>query len=149
MPIIIWGSRGITSDLDHGDFHCPSCDCREEFTLKHTRPFFTFFFIPIFPIGGGDRYVECRGCRGTYKEEVLRYEPPTEGQRILGQLYEELRTGTSLQVMQGKMINQLSMDPDKAWGILEQMCEGKPRECSCGQRYHPDVRKCSRCGADL
>jgi hypothetical protein len=149
MPIIVWGTRGITSTLQHGEFHCPRCDAREEYKLENVRPFFTLFFIPLFPVGGGQRYVECLGCRGTYREEVLQYKPPSETERFLGQIYEELRTGTSLDMLQGKIVNMTSMAPEKARGVLEQMCDGRPRTCACGEQYHPEVPQCPGCGAKL
>lgn len=148
MPIIFFGSRGVTSTVDNGEFYCPQCDAREEYTLKQVRPFFTLFFIPIFPIGSPDRYVECRGCHRIFREEVLQYEPPSEAERLLTQFYNELRTGTSLEVLQRKLVNH-DMDAAEAEDILQKMCEGRPRKCACGQRFHPSVHKCSHCGADL
>jgi hypothetical protein len=148
MPIIIWGSRGVTSTKERGEFYCPQCDALEEYALKQIRPFFTLFFIPIFPIGGGERYVECRGCGGTFREEVLEYEPPSEMERYLGQIYGELQTGTSLEVAQQKLINA-GMNADQAAEVLEQMCEGKVRTCACGHRFHRTARVCTHCGAEL
>src|SRR5258707_12629593 len=46
MPFIIWGSRGITSELSCGEIFCPQCDAQEEYTLKQVRPYFTLYFIP-------------------------------------------------------------------------------------------------------
>jgi len=148
MPIILFGSRGVTSTVEQGDFYCPQCDRREEYDLKQVRPFFTLFFIPIFPIGGGQRYVECLGCGGTFKERVLDYEPPSETDRLVAQFYNELKTGTSLEVIQQKLVNG-GMETEKAEEILLSMCDGRPLRCSCGRRYHPQVPKCSECGADL
>jgi hypothetical protein len=148
MPIVIAGLRGITSTLDTGEFYCPQCDAREEYTLKQSRPFFTFFFIPIFPVGRAQRYVECQGCRQAFSEEVLQYEPPSEAERLLGQFFEELKTGTSVEVIEQKLINH-GMEPDRATEVLEQMCGSRPRQCVCGQHFHPSVIKCSHCGSDL
>ncbi len=148
MPIIIWGTRGVTSTLESGEFFCPVCDAREEYSLRQVRPFFTLFFIPLFPIGGADKYVECRGCGRAFKEEVRHYEPPSEAERLLGQFYSELRTGTSVEVIRRKL-EDAGLDGDRADDVLDQMCEGRPRACGCGAHYHPDVRRCSECGAKL
>ena len=148
MPIIIWGTRGITSTVEDGEFHCPRCDERNEYKLKQVRPFFTLFFLPIFPIGGAQRYVECGQCGTPFEADVLNYEPPTEAQRMLGRVYEELKTGTSLEVGRHKLVNA-GMDADEADKALAAMCEGEPARCLCGKRFHPSVRQCSECGADL
>ncbi len=148
MPIIIWGSRGINRTVETGEFYCPACDATEEYQLRQVRPFFTLFFIPIFPIGGADRYVQCLGCRQVFREEVLEYEPPSETERLAAQFFNELRTGTSLDVIQRKMVNQ-GMTEAQAVKLLDRMCEGRVATCRCGQRFHPEVTKCSHCGADL
>lgn len=148
MPIIIWGSTGVTSTIETGEFFCPQCDAREEYTLKQVRPFFTIFFIPIFPIGSATRFVECRGCQQTYREEVLQYEPPSEAERLVTQFFHELRSGTSVEVVRQKLINH-GMSPEQADEVADKMCDGRARTCGCGQRFHPDVPKCSHCGADL
>jgi hypothetical protein len=148
MPFIIWGSRGITSTVQHGDFYCPNCDQQEEYSLKQVRPFFTLYFIPIFPVGGAERYVECHRCQKMFKEAVLKYEPPSETQRVLGRIYEELTSGTSIQVLQKKLENS-GVDAAKAEEVLNQMCDGEPRHCSCGQSFHKEVSQCTNCGEHL
>jgi len=148
MPIVIWGSRGITRTRETGEFYCPHCDAQEEYALKQVRPFFTLYFIPLFPIGAAQRYVQCRGCKRTFNEAVLDYEPPSEGERLAGRIYDELRTGTSVGVLKRKLVDH-GMNEAKAAQLLDKMCDGQPRHCSCGQSFHPDVRKCSHCGEVL
>src|SRR5205085_7504003 len=117
MPFIIWGSRGITSTLDKGEFYCPRCNRdRLPYALKSTRPWFTLYFIPLFPIGGAEKYVECQRCGGTFREEVLDYEPPTEAERFLGELYDDLEDGKSVESVRRKL-ERLGMDPDKVNGL--------------------------------
>ena len=55
---------------------------------KAVREWFTLYFIPVFPIGGKTTYVECEGCRGTFKESVLELEPPTETQILVTKVAE-------------------------------------------------------------
>lgn len=69
--IIIWGSRGITSTLGSGSFRCPGCKRKTDYFHKQVRPFFTIYFIPIFPTGAGQRYVECTRCQNVFYEHVL------------------------------------------------------------------------------
>jgi hypothetical protein len=148
MPFIIWGSRGITSSLSAGDFHCPQCDEARGYDLKQVRPFFTLYFIPIFPVGAPTRYVECRRCGGTFKEGVLDYEPPSEGQRILSGLYREMRAGASVENVKEKL-QGAGVPAEQAEEMALQMCEGKPAECVCGRRYLSGTKECARRGSKL
>lgn len=45
MPIIIYGSRGVFSNISEGDFDCPHCQNRASYRLRQVRRFFTLFFI--------------------------------------------------------------------------------------------------------
>jgi hypothetical protein len=145
MPIIIWGSRGLTSNLESGTFYCPRCDGQADYRLKQVRPFFTLYFIPLFPIGGAERYVECAACGGTFKEEVLQMEPPGEADRLMAHLHNELLTGSSLEDVERRLV-QMGMDKGRAAAVVEQMCEGRTWTCKvCGDRYLDVVKKCTRC----
>ncbi|HRX80347.1 MAG TPA: hypothetical protein P5307_14850 [Pirellulaceae bacterium] len=48
--MIIWGSRGLTSVVENGQFHCPQCGTDRMFNLKQVRNFFTLYFIPLIPL---------------------------------------------------------------------------------------------------
>src|SRR5262249_46290782 len=126
MPIVIWGSRGLTSTVDSGRFFCPGCGGKTHYDLKQTRPWFTLYFIPIFPTGAGQRYVECRSCGQAYQERVLDFQPPAGGQReeeeepasdegeqALSSAYEDLRRGSSLEKVSGNLVN------DQGWPEAE------------------------------
>jgi predicted RNA-binding Zn-ribbon protein involved in translation (DUF1610 family) len=146
MPFIIWGSRGITSTKDRGEFYCPRCNRdRIEYALKSTRPWFTLYFIPLFPVGGSERYVECQRCGGTFREEVLDYEPPTESEQFLGGLFEELEGGASVESVRRKL-EKLGMAPDKVEGLVEELTRRKVWMCPvCGNHYLEGVKKCRKC----
>ena len=148
MPFIIWGSRGITSTVSDGHFFCPQCNQSDvPYTLKQVRPFFTLFFIPIFPIGSAERYVECARCRGTFREAVLELRPPTEGERLLAMLYDELQTGTPVEVVQNKLKSMGLSEEDSA-SLIEKLTEGKTWTCpACGNRYVAAVKRCTQCAA--
>lgn len=73
--ILIWGTKGRTKATDTGDFHCPDCNHRRDYALQEVKRWFTFFFIPIFPMGTLGQYVECGTCRATYNERVLEMDP--------------------------------------------------------------------------
>jgi hypothetical protein len=133
------------------------------------RPYFTLYFLPLFPIGGASSYVRCMRCRSNFDEAVLDYQPPAE---ILGHVEprpeeveaapeveaagepdpmlveteRDLRSGTSLATMQHKLVGQGLTDP-QAQQLIRQACGGFTRTCRCGQQFHGDVRQCNHCGA--
>lgn len=73
--ILIWGTKGRTSAAGEGEFYCPDCNSRHAYTLQEVKRWFTFFFIPIFPMGKLGEYVECGACKATYNERVLQIDP--------------------------------------------------------------------------
>jgi uncharacterized membrane protein YebE (DUF533 family) len=73
--ILIWGTKGRTSAAGEGEFYCPECRTRHAYTLQEVKRWFTFFFIPIFPMGQLGQYVECDTCKATYNERVLEMDP--------------------------------------------------------------------------
>lgn len=146
MPFIIWGSRGITSTKQTGDFNCPRCNRdRVPYALKSTRPWFTLYFIPVFPIGGSETYVECQRCGGTFREEVLDYQPPSESEQYLGRLYEDLEDGKSVESVRRKL-ERLGMAPDRVDELVAELTKGKTWVCPvCGNHYLEGVKKCRQC----
>jgi predicted RNA-binding Zn-ribbon protein involved in translation (DUF1610 family) len=147
MPIVIWGSRVLTSTVESGTFYCPACDAEgQSYKLKRSRPFFTIYFIPLFPCGAAQRYVECEGCRGTFKEEVLEMGPPTEADRLMRQVYTDLQTGNSLEDAERRLTG-MGLEPDQAREVVLQMTEEEDVwKCpDCGDHYVKAVRRCTRC----
>ncbi len=70
--IVVYGSYGITySKGPPGEFHCPCCSGMRGYRHRRVRRFFHVFFIPLIPLNLAGEYVECAGCKGTYKLEVL------------------------------------------------------------------------------
>ncbi len=81
MFFIIFGTRGVTSTKEQGEFNCPSCGPMN-YRLKVVRRFFTLYFIPLIPLDSLGRYVECAQCQGTFNENVLSYQPSDAGQQM-------------------------------------------------------------------
>lgn len=145
MPIVIWGSRGITSNLREGRFFCPHCNNDANYTLKEVRPYFTLYYIPLFPTGSGQRYVECSHCGSVFAEEVLEMEAPTEGQRQFQQIFHDLHLGASLDDAEKELV-AMGMEPIQARNLLEELSEGKFWICNgCSQRYLNEVKRCRTC----
>lgn len=75
MFLDIFGTRGIASTRDEGEFHCPVCHGPCGYDHKRVRKFFTLYFFPVIPLGAVGEYVECQECRGTFPCEVLELPP--------------------------------------------------------------------------
>ena len=71
LGLIIFGTRGVRSTVEEGQFYCPQCDGQQPYKLKKVTQFFTLYFIPLIPLGQKGRYVECQSCRNTYIERIL------------------------------------------------------------------------------
>jgi tellurite resistance protein len=69
---IVYGTKGVISDLDWGEFACPGCGwARRTYARKSVRRHFTLFFIPLFPVSGATEFIECQSCGGQFDERVL------------------------------------------------------------------------------
>jgi len=76
LGLIIFGSRSVTGSKGTGSFDCPRCGTNRPYDHKRVRRFFTLYFIPLIPLSTLGEYIECGGCGGTYKPEVLRRALP-------------------------------------------------------------------------
>jgi len=74
--LIIFGSRSVTGSMGTGSFDCPRCGADRPYDHKRVRRFFTLYFIPLIPMETLGEYIECGGCGGTYKPEVLQRALP-------------------------------------------------------------------------
>lgn len=82
MPIIIWGSRGVTKTTRSGRFHCPQCNRERGYNHKNVRRFFTLFFIPLIPLDNLGEYVECQICRTSFNPRVLSFNPKAQQKKF-------------------------------------------------------------------
>lgn len=80
--MIIFGTRGVTTTPQKGDFNCPSCNSVQNYGLKRVRRFFTLYFIPLIPLDKLGEYVECFSCKDTYKTHILDYDPTANAHAI-------------------------------------------------------------------
>ena len=48
--MIIWGSRSKASTKESGRFYCPHCQGHRQYELKHSKQYFTLYFIQYFLI---------------------------------------------------------------------------------------------------
>ncbi|NJN14355.1 MAG: zinc-ribbon domain-containing protein [Planctomycetes bacterium] len=74
--IIFFGTRGISSRLEVGEFHCPRCGPGSPYEHKRVRRFFHLWYIPLVPVGARQEFVECGTCKGAFDPEVLTRRVP-------------------------------------------------------------------------
>jgi predicted RNA-binding Zn-ribbon protein involved in translation (DUF1610 family) len=144
--ILIWGSRGLTSEIGRGNFYCPQCDAvNVPYRHKSVREWFTLYFIPVFPIGGKQPYVECEQCKGTFQEAVLNLEPPTEGERMAQWVATSLDDGISLEEAEERLV-EFGLPKETAREFVESLAGKDPWMCpKCGEHYKYEVRRCRTC----
>lgn len=65
------GTMNWTSTKMKGSFDCPQCGQLTDFRLRESRPFLTFYLVPIVPIGGLTVFVQCNQCKESYEPSVL------------------------------------------------------------------------------
>jgi tetratricopeptide (TPR) repeat protein len=96
--IILFGSRNVLGG-DHAaplQTQCPRCGEDATIVGKSYRPWFTLFFVPVFPIGGRQRFSECSNCHFRFPVSVddlrghLANSQQQQQQKAIG-LYNSLR----------------------------------------------------------
>ena len=80
--MIIFGTRGVTTTPQRGEFYCPQCGDTRQYNWKRVRRFFTLYFIPVIPMDKLGEYIECPSCQGTFDTRVLEYDPSHEAIQI-------------------------------------------------------------------
>ena len=106
--IIIFGWRGVTYTKDKGAFHCPSCAVKKQFNRKRVRRFFTIYFIPLIPLNLVGEYIECAGCKRTFNEDVLAFDPNAENAEFLAQFQTAIK-----RIMVLMMLADGKIDPEE------------------------------------
>jgi len=91
LGLIIFGTRGVTSEKTRGEFYCPQCSGRQLYVHKTCRRFFTLYFIPLIPLDLIGEYVECQLCTGTYRPEVLELDPEADAKRHEAEFHKAMR----------------------------------------------------------
>lgn len=66
--IILFGSRDIVSNdsTEPVEARCPRCGVVSAMAGKTVRPWFTLFFLPVFPIGAARKVTQCSNCHASF-----------------------------------------------------------------------------------
>lgn len=89
--MIIFGTRGVTTTPDKGEFHCPTCNSNQPYGLKRVRRFFTLYFIPVIPLDSLGEYVECSSCKDTYKTNILDYNSAANSEEFEAEYHSAIK----------------------------------------------------------
>lgn len=84
--MIIFGTRGLTSTVATGAFHCPRCGPQRSYSHKQVKTWFTLYFIPCIPLGAAGEYIECNHCAGAFGVEAMHYNPAAERQKTVDEI---------------------------------------------------------------
>ncbi len=125
--IFLFGSRSVVSADPAGavprDAKCPRCGRSGTLAGQRARPWFTAFFIPLFPIGGGRRFTRCKACGSSFAaspNQVARASSRSDADQVRRgiTLYNSLRTSPGNSVtLQELMTLYLSIgEPEQAVG---------------------------------
>jgi tellurite resistance protein len=112
--LIIFGTRGVTTTAESGDFFCPACDKKRRYDHKLVRRFFTLYFIPLIPMGTVGEYIECQTCRGTYKPAVLAYDPDAHDKKLEAEFLAAIKRVMVLMMLADKKIEESEIETIQA-----------------------------------
>tara|TARA_R110002096_G_scaffold169222_1_gene340751 strand:+ start:17552 stop:18214 length:663 start_codon:yes stop_codon:yes gene_type:complete len=112
--MIIFGTRGITTTPQRGEFHCPQCGDTRAYNWKRVRRFFTLYFIPVIPLDQLGEYIECPSCQGTFDTRVLEYDPSHEAIQIQALFHASIK-----QVMIGMLLADGVIDDSEVAMVLQ------------------------------
>ena len=139
--MIIYGTRGKSIPIEDGEFFCPRCDSEQEYRHFAVKNYFTLYFIPIFPIGGGDEYVECTGCSQTWSPDILHFDPETALEEAVTN-YRRLAVLFLLDVGRctSSTLTELKSVLDETFGVDVEKSE-IANDVELAQSASPDTRK--------
>jgi hypothetical protein len=152
--MIIYGTSGREIPVGEGQFHCPRCLAPQHF--RHTRiaRYFTLYFIPLFPISNHGEYVECSGCGGQFRPDVVHNPPhtnmPVGGSGQLEQaVRRELAKGMPLHLAVQKL-TEAGNNQEAAQEMVATACDGQMSYCPrCQCYYAAAVPGCAQCRGAL
>jgi hypothetical protein len=76
--VLIFGLRVVLRTIANGTFFCPHERADRPYLRRSARRWFTFFFVPVIPLGHLGELVQCASCRRTFPLDAL--DAPTSGE---------------------------------------------------------------------
>lgn len=141
--MIIFGTRGITTTPDKGNFHCPSCSNSQRYAFKRVRRFFTLYFIPVIPLDKLGEYIECLTCKDTYKPAVLDYDPEKQAQAVEAEYHSAVK-----KIMIHVLLADGHID-DSEVKTAQEVYQGITGSALDSNEFHAQIREINKSGENL
>ena len=84
----IAGTKGEAVEAGNGTFFCPQCEKRLPYIHYQVYQKATIFFVSVANLKMLGEYIECQQCLGTFKTEVLNYNPEHDMQKFKTMYFE-------------------------------------------------------------
>jgi transcription elongation factor Elf1 len=150
--MIIFGTRAKTKDLDAGQFFCPHCQEMRQYVRKQARPYFTLYFLPVFPVGKGSEFVECQTCHLAFEPGVLSMKAPERKADLATQINRiktRLESGTPVEYVT-RDLTGAGVEWDVARAMVDAQIGPARNVCDvCGLAYASTVTTCAECHGSL
>lgn len=149
--MIIWGSRGKTTEVGTGQFFCPRCQCLRKYVRKDVGRYFTLYFIPLFKTSTVAEYIECQVCLTPFETKVLDLDPAAAAaiQALLSNITGLIEKGLPIHAVYKQLIDD-GASKDAANTIISMATGGKMKTCkACELIYADNLKYCSNCGGAL
>ncbi|GGH75593.1 hypothetical protein GCM10011318_22780 [Phaeocystidibacter marisrubri] len=103
--MIIFGTRGVKSTINTGEFNCPQCAEQKAYRHRKVTQFFTLYFIPLIPLSRVGEYVECNQCKGTFVPRVLTAQLNPSEEQVQAQYEIAVRNSLIMIMLADGVIN--------------------------------------------
>ena len=150
--MIIFGTRNRYKTIDTGSFYCPHCGKERQYDHKQVKNYFALYFIPVFPIGDGDEFIECQTCHRSYALDALKFKPSrpqNDVARVINTVKFKLEQGFPVEYV----ISDLTIDGfdrEVAHNMVNMAVgEGRKTCPKCELTYADAVEKCPDCQITL
>lgn len=140
--------------IGQGEFECPHCRVGRGYQRKEVRPYLSFYFIPLFPVGKTEDVIQCQTCANLFEPAVIKRQEREKPKR---DSLADLINGLQNRIAGGEPADYLIRDLTKAGVDLEVALQlvkpligSKPLSCAtCGLNYAPNIDTCAECGQPL
>jgi hypothetical protein len=82
--ICIWGTsqREKVTDYEGVVIECPGCGQTGRMIGKSMTPYCAVFYIPLFPQGSGEPFLECQSCGGKFQGDVYEIRSQIANRKV-------------------------------------------------------------------
>ncbi|QDS96474.1 hypothetical protein FF011L_52850 [Roseimaritima multifibrata] len=112
--MIVVGTMNLTRTAEKGDFVCPECRTWQNYRIRSRRPYLTIYFLPVVPVGGAQRVLQCLQCSQFWDERVLQRPDshaapnlPSEGEEESVFREQLMQAAVHLAIAEGEISEQM------------------------------------------